>query len=116
MTSNENGVTIEALNSRIDGIDKRLITIDRRLDSIDKTLTTIGYELRYNALDTAHLQTSVYWGFAVLAVVVALVGFVIALAPMLRDIYKENRNPALSEEKVQMMIDNAVSKALILKN
>ena len=90
MTSNDNNA-IATINLRIDNIDKRLNIIDRRLDSIDKTLNVIGYELRYNALDTAHLQTSVYWGFAVIVVVVALVGFVVALAPMFRDIYRDKR-------------------------
>ena len=115
MTSSDNSIYIKTLNARIDGIDKRLITIDRRLDSIDKTLTAVGYELRFSALDTAHLQTSVYWGFAIIAIVIALVGFVFALAPLLRDIYRDNRNQYPSEEKVQAMIDNSISKALALR-
>lgn len=105
----------EKVNARLDKIEMRLDTIDRRLDNIDKTLTTIGYELKYNAVDTAHLQTSVYGGFAVIAVVVALVGFVITLAPMFRDMYKDKRARILTEEKVQEMIDTAVNKALAVK-
>ena len=109
MISADNPVAVGAFNSRMDKVELRLENIEaqfgdvktrigdisKRLDGVDNTLTAIGYELKYHSVDTVHLQTSVYWGFAVIAVVVAFVGFVITLAPMFCE-----------------MIDTAVAKAL----
>ena len=113
MASTDNIVTLETFNSRMDTIEIRLNNIEKHGISIDNTLTLIGYELRLNSRDTEHLQTSIYWGFAVIAIVVALVGFVVALAPMLRDLLHEKRTPSISEDKVQQMIDNSINKAMI---
>ena len=126
MMSADNPVAVGAFNLRMDKIElqlenievqfgdvkTRLGDISKRLDGVDNTLTAIGYELKYHAVGTAHLQTSVYWGFAVIAVVVALVGFVITLAPMFREMYKDKHAARLTEERVQEMIDTAVAKAL----
>lgn len=80
MTSQDNAryVTVEMFNGAI-------TDINHRLDKIDQTLTEMRYEIRYNARDIDHLQTSVYWGFAIMGVVVALVGFMIAIAPILKE-------------------------------
>ena len=62
--------------------------IDQKLNSIDRTLTSIGYELRFNARDNEHLQTSVYWGFAILGIVIAVVG---VFAPLLLELFRDTR-------------------------
>ncbi len=117
MTSNDKQqfVTVDIFN---DAINK----INVRFDNIDKTMNEIHYELRYNARDTEHLQTSVYWGFAIIAAVIALVGFVITLAPMFRDMYRDAKQARsqdnirkLVREVMQDEIDAAVQRALKTK-
>lgn len=55
-------------------------------------------------------------GFTIMAVVIALIGFVITLAPMFRDIYKDakqaRRDNIITVEKIQSMIDSSINKAL----
>lgn len=97
MTSNDNRqyLTVEMFNSATGNIDKRLDIIDSRFVSLDKTLTIIGYELRYNARDTEHLQTSVYWCFALLGIIIAVVGL---FAPLLLEFFRESRSNKKHED------------------
>ena len=88
MTSadNQQYLTVEIFNSANSRTEKRFDIIDSRFISLDRTLTSISYELRLNARDNEHLQTSVYWGFAILGILIAVVGIV---APLLLEIYRD---------------------------
>ena len=87
-----------------------------RMGNMDGRLSEIGYEVKMQTRDTNHLQTSVYWGFAIMAVVIALVGFVITLAPMFREMYRDarqaKRESALTRSEVEEMIAEAISRTL----
>ena len=117
-------VTVELFNSATGNIENRFNIIDSRFISLDKTLTAIGYELRFNSRDTEHLQTSVYWGFAVLGILIAVVGIV---APLLLEIYRDSRKAKNNNEmktlarevmreeihsSVAQAVNDAVAKAL----
>ena len=104
MTSQDstNYVTVETFN---DGI----AAINQRLDKIDQKMTEMRYEMRYNARDIEHLQTSVYWGFA-------LLGIIIALVQLFKREKSEQPKPNITRSDVQTMIDAAISKALGVKN
>ena len=125
MTSNDSQqfVTVEMFNSAHDIIQKRFDIIDGKFISLDKTLTVIGYELRFNARDNEHVQTSVYWGFAILGVLIAFFGMLATLAPLLREIYKDSRQAKNSDnfkkiarevmhEEISDAVAQAVNKAL----
>ena len=95
-------------------------TTNRHLASIDNTLTEMRYELRYNTRDTEHLQTSVYWGFAILGIIIA---FVSISAPLLLEIFRESRSNKKHEdmkdvarkvmhEEISEAVAQAVNKAL----
>ena len=90
MTSNDahQYVTVEMFNSATNRTEMRFDMIDQKLNSIDRTLTSRGYELRFNARDNEHLQTSVYWGFAILGIVIAVVG---VFAPLLLELFRDTR-------------------------
>ena len=90
MTSNDahQYVTVEMFNSATNITVMRFDMIDQNLNSSDRTLTSIGYELRFNARDNEHLQTSVYWGFAILGIVIAVVG---VFAPLLLELFRDTR-------------------------
>ena len=83
--------------------------INQRLDKIDQTMTEMRYEIRYNARDIDHLQTSVYWGFA-------LLGIIIALVQLFKREKNEQPKQEITRSDVQSMIDAAISKALGVKN
>ena len=122
-SDNQKFVTVEMFNSAHDTIQKRFDIIDGKFASLDKTLTAVGYELRFNARDNEHLQTSVYWGFAILGVLIAFFGMLATLAPLLREIYKDNRQTKNSDnfrkiarevmhEEISEAVTLAVNKAL----
>ena len=118
MTSNDNAryVTVEEFNA---GISELRSEIRRTNEEIKSAITEMKHELRYQARDIEHLQTSIYWGFAVIAIVVALVGFVMTLAPMFREMYRDSKqakkDAPLARSEVQTMIDEAISRALSAK-
>lgn len=89
-------VTVQIFNEAQAKTEHRFDILDGRLDNIDKTLATIGYETRLNAHDTAHLQTSAYWGFAGLGILIAVVGII---SPLIVEIFKEGRQA--KKEKTQ---------------
>ncbi|MBQ7168671.1 MAG: hypothetical protein IJR63_02055 [Synergistaceae bacterium] len=111
MTSQDNAqyVTIEMFNDGMSRIERRFDVIERRLDKVEQTMTEMRYEIRYNARDIDHLQTSVYWGFA-------LLGIIVALAPSFRREKTEKPQPEVTRSDVQSMIDAAISRALGAKN
>lgn len=106
------------IDTRISEVNSRLDDMNTRMKNVESRLSEISYQVGIQSRDTNHLQTSVYWGFAIMAVVIALVGFVITLAPMFRDIYKDakqaRRDNILTAEKIQAMIDNSIAKAMHL--
>ena len=122
MTSNYNQqyVTVEIFNSATSKIEERFDIIDSRFISLDKTLTSIGYELRYNARDTEHLQTSVYWGFAILGIIITIVGI---FAPLLLTMYIDTRKTKndndirevareVMHEEISLSVAQAVSETV----
>lgn len=110
MTSQDNAqyVTVEMFNDGIARIERRFDALERRMDKMEQTTTEMRYEIRYNARDTDHLQTSVYWGSA-------LLGIIVALAPSFRREKTEKPQPQVTRSDVQSMIDAAVSRALSAK-
>ena len=73
------------LKAEIKMLDERLNSVNARVDSV---------------------QTTVYWGFTVLTLFLALTTF----APALLEFIKGLRKPQLTAEDVQNMIDAAISK------
>lgn len=118
MTSNDNVqyVTVEVFNA---GISELRSEIHRTNEEIKAAIAEMKHELRYQARDIEHLQTSIYWGFAVIAIVVALVGFVMTLAPMFREMYRDSKQAKKdtppSRSEIQKMVDEAIAKALSAK-
>ncbi|MBQ3376992.1 MAG: hypothetical protein IJG62_01845 [Synergistaceae bacterium] len=73
------------LKAEIKMLDERINSVNARVDSV---------------------QTTVYWGFTVLTLFLALTTF----APALLEFIKGLRKPQLTAEDVQNMIDAAISK------
>ena len=76
MTSTDNYVTIEIFNKSIQEIKYEVQQIR---NEFHQGIQEVKYQQQLNVHDTAHLQTSVYWGFAIMGVVMALVGLIVAI-------------------------------------
>ena len=103
MTSSDNQqyVTVEVFNARMDRIEEKIIRLEQMMESNTAELKELKTEIRINTRDIEHVQTSVYWGFAVIAFVIALIGCVIGAAPMLREIYRESKKSSEHEREIQ---------------
>ena len=70
-------VTVEMFNGGIQEIKSEIATLNKRIDGIQTeikdTRNELLTEIRLNQNDVAHLQTSVYWGFAIIGVIIAFV-------------------------------------------
>ena len=84
-------VTAEMFQEANVAAEKRFDAIETSLTEIKSTLSEMRYELRQHEHDMNHMQTTVYWGFAIMALVIAFIGCVITLAPMLRDMYHDRK-------------------------
>ncbi len=124
MTSQDNTryVTVEMFNDGMASISRRLDTIDQTLTEMRAEIRAIDRRVEINTVKIDELHYFMGIGFAVIAIVVAFVGFVIALAPTFREMYRD-RKQAKSEHtkqeildtiraEVQSMIDEAIARAL----
>lgn len=101
MTSNDL-IILEAIN----GLEGKIINLksemNRKIEALQvemkDTRNELLTEIRINQHDVAHLQTSVYWGFAVIAFVVAF----ISLNPFRKE--KTEHKPEMSERELKAMI------------
>lgn len=111
------------------GLDDLKYYIDTRISESEKRTNEQFVELRAEirtAQDNVLVNSAkidaqrdfMSIGFTIMAVVIALIGFVITLAPMFRDIYKDakqaRRDNIITVEKIQGMIDSSIAKAMHL--
>ncbi|MBR0232428.1 MAG: hypothetical protein IJQ47_00070 [Synergistaceae bacterium] len=98
MTSNDNYVTIEIFNQ---GIQE----IKNEISNLHSEIKDVKYENRLNSAKIDWLQHSIYWGFAVIAFVVAYV----SLRPSRKE--KSEKQKFTTAEQVQEIVDNAITRA-----
>ncbi len=86
MTSTDNAqyLTVEMFNDSMARIERRFDALERRLDRVDQTLSEITKEIRVidrrSEINTVKIDELHYFmgiGFAIIAVVVAFVGYII---------------------------------------
>lgn len=116
MTSQDNAVyvTVEMFN---DGVAR----IERRLDKVDQTLTEMRAEIReidrraeINTVKIDELHYFMGIGFAIIAIVVAFVGYMMSGSSSRKDMKQDILDTVRGE--MQSMIDVAISRALSAKN
>lgn len=81
----------------IQGLRTEIRVVDERVSSLTTRVDT--------------LQTTVYWGFALLTLFLGLTTF----APALLEFIKSLRKPSITVDEIQAMIDAAIAKAVKLK-
>ena len=80
---------IKGVEDRISGIENRVTGIENRIIGVEQAISEVKTELLINAVKVEEVKNSMNWNFATLALVVAIVGFTITLAPMFREIFRE---------------------------
>ena len=98
-------------------IDGRISDVNKQLREIKAEIRTINESVLVNSAKIDAQRDFMSIGFTIMTVVIALVGFIVTLAPMFRDIYKDAKMARehennLTAEKIQNMIDNSIAKAL----
>ncbi|MBQ6909526.1 MAG: hypothetical protein IJQ29_05370 [Synergistaceae bacterium] len=92
---------ISSLSSKtqeeIQGLHTEIRVVDERVNSLTTRVDT--------------LQTTVYWGFALLTLFLGLTTF----APALLEFIKSLRKPSITANEIQAMIDVSIAKAIKLK-
>ena len=85
------------------------VYIDGRIAGVERSISEIRTELRINAVKLEAVEHTVNWNFAILALVVAIVGFTIALASMFREIFRDKRREKRDDE-IRSMIREELAK------
>ena len=100
MTSTDNYVTVEMFNA---GIQEIKTEMNQRFDIIQAEIKEMGQEIRLTQNDVAHIQTSIYWGFAVMGIVIALVGLVVAILAIMPQLRRDKpeRGEDLSSRNIR---------------
>ena len=112
MTSND-VLTVREFQAGLDGlkvyVDGRISEVNARISELRADVQLLARDVRDNAIRIEGTRDFIGWGFSLMALIIALVGFSITLAPMFREMYKNVRKPTLTEERVQELINNALN-------
>ena len=97
------------------GIDSLKVYIDGKLAefsrSSDKAHDELKTEIRINAVRIEEVKNVMNWDFATLAIVVAVVGFTITLAPMFREIFQREKKPELTEQDIRRRVREEIAQS-----
>ena len=139
MTSNDQAVYIreDVFNARMDAMMTEIRLMNEKLSNelhneiksvktelhneiqgvkaeLRAEIQEVKVETRMNTQQTADLQTSVYWGFALMTIFIALSGFMISLAPTFLEHFREKQKSKkyVTHDEVKDIVGDAVEKAL----
>ena len=113
MISNDNQqyLNVDKFNAKMDVMIANIQLANEKLhNEIHNEIQDVKSEVKANSTQIADLQHSVYWGFAIIAVIIALVGFIVSLAPAFLEFLK-NKKTYTTAEQVQEIVDKAIAKA-----
>ena len=93
MTSNDNQqfVTVEVLRSELGEIKTEIRKIGTQLNELNSEIKVINENMIVNSTKIDDLYFFMGIGFAVVAIIVTFVGFIISLAPMFREMYRDSK-------------------------
>lgn len=107
--SNDNFITIEVFNNGIKEIKQEISALRTELRA---EIQDIRYEEKLNNAKIDWLQHSVYWGFAIIGIIIAFVGIVIALAPFFKkEKIEQEKVKILNENDIRNLIKNEIATA-----
>ncbi|MBQ7216499.1 MAG: hypothetical protein IJS39_11015 [Synergistaceae bacterium] len=128
MTSNDNPqyITVELFNSKMETfitqirldneqlrneLNSKIESVRNELNSkIDSVQASLHTEIQVNSAKIEMLQHTFYWGFAILALIVAFV-------PMFRREHKEKQQQQpMTRDKVVEIVREIIAESAIIKN
>ena len=117
MTSSDNFITIELFNNGIHEIKSEMKQMKNEFhQEIQDTKKELLNEIRVNSIKIEGVHNSVNWGFAVATItitaVIAIIGLIATLAPTIKEFFTSKQKKFTTEEKVQSMIETAITNAL----
>lgn len=133
MTSNDNQqyITVEMFNETTNRIETQIINLTNQQQASFRELKNETSAVRDIAIVNSTKIDDLYHfmsiGFTILAIVIAFIGFVITLAPMFRDMYKDSKQAKKHDDMKQVAreiikeemtsavsktVDEAISKVL----
>lgn len=107
MTSNDL-IVIEAIN----GLGSKIISLQedmiKRFDNVHTEIQDVKYQEQLNTAKIEWLQHSIYWGFAFIGIIIAL----ISIAPFKKE--KSEKKTEWTEHDLRSLIKEEISAAQIL--
>lgn len=107
MTSNDL-IIIEAIN----GLERKIVSLqedmNKRLNNIQTEIQDVKYQEQLNTAKIEWLQYSIYWGFAFIGIIIAL----ISIAPFRKE--KSEKKTEWTERDLRSLIKEEISAAQIL--
>ena len=134
MTS-EDRIIIELINSRFDAFEKRfdaseknnaerfemingqLVQLRKDVDSLKAEVVEIKHDVKMNSARVGDLHSFISVGFTIMAAVIALIGFMMTLAPMFRDMYRDRKQERKehAEYVTRSEVEEIITKALRMR-
>ena len=107
MTSSDVEIFRSGLEDLMFYIDGRISNVNKQLGDVRAEIRTLNGNVLVNSAKIDAQLDFMSIGFTIMAIVVALVGFVVTLAPMFRDIYKDAR---MARKNINAHDDNLTGK------
>lgn len=105
------------LENRIDGkiaqLDSRITQLDSKFERKFEVLSERGDQnFAFLNMRIDAMQTTVYWGFALMGLFVAILGFLITFAPPIWGLLRRRGRSAVSRKEVENIISASFDKYL----
>ena len=99
ITENELKLYLSGLDNKI---DKGVEVLNTKIEAVDTRISDFQHSMDNRIND---LQTSVYWGFAIIGIFIAIVGIIASCAPAIAQFFRNLRNPAFTPEQIAQIKD-----------
>ncbi len=113
MAGNEEAVTRAEIEGLKVYINDQVVELGKKIDGVKEELkgemNALKTEIRVNAVRIEEIKTSMNWHFSTLTTVVAIVGFLIAIVPILRDKSKDKKQN-VTEDDVRRIFHEELAK------
>ena len=97
-------------------IDRRMSEVNKRFDEMRAEIRTLNENVLVNSTKVDAYRDFMSIGFTIMTVIIGFFGFLVTIALMLREMYRDRKREKteeiLTRSEVQEMITEAISQAL----
>lgn len=113
-------VILDVLKSEINGlkvyVDGRLLQTESKIAELRAEMRTMNENVLVNSAKIEAYRDFMSIGFTIMTVIIGFFGFLVTIAPMLREMYRDRKREKteerLTRSEVQEMITAAISRTL----